>query len=95
MTEDSNKRLDNGLDGDAHTTERPTKRARLSVEPEASKVGVSESKAPGASSDDLEEEEEEVNLPLQEPRASDLYLDTVKAYLLMRSIGEYLYLLKD
>ncbi|KDR85630.1 hypothetical protein GALMADRAFT_234621 [Galerina marginata CBS 339.88] len=72
MSTKPTKRNDDGLEGEIGPTERPNKRARISVEPKP-EAGA-ESNLNGAMDD---EGEEETSYPVDETRASDLYLDTI------------------
>ena len=76
MSEVQSKRSENGADSGSNVTERPTKRARLSLEPEGH-AAEKESNEDAVNMVDLDEEEEESRYLPEESRASDLYLDTV------------------
>ncbi|PPR06132.1 hypothetical protein CVT26_005354 [Gymnopilus dilepis] len=76
MSEVQSKRSENGADSGSNVTERPTKRARLSLEPEGH-AAEKESNEDAVNMVDLDEEEEESRYLPEESRASDLYLDTI------------------
>lgn len=80
MSERLTKRSENNADDGPNVSERPSKRARLSVEPEDTTFDT-DSKTDVTNAMDLNEEGEESQYAPEETRASDLYLDTVGAFL--------------
>jgi hypothetical protein len=76
MVEQANKRHDDNQD-ESNEVERPTKRARINVEPSAGKLATEarNTLSQNDASEMDEIDEDTVNEP-EETRPSDLYLDT-------------------
>lgn len=71
MSEATTKRAERGLDSETNSESRPTKRAKLSTEPETIPENTNTNNI------DSDEEDSAVENVPEETRPSDLYLDTV------------------
>ncbi|KAF8910041.1 hypothetical protein CPB84DRAFT_1764448 [Gymnopilus junonius] len=76
MSERPTKRLENLPEDGADVSDRPTKRARISAEPDGTAIEAG-SEMDRTHTADVDEQEEDNHYAPEETRASDLYLDTI------------------